>query len=130
LEETNLPDDTSILKRWKDNQITLYSDFSKKWRKSNIRIKYLDSTISYLKTYGKVLVVRLPVDREIINVENKYWNSFNKDINAIAKKNNIPYINFNTKQNSFKTYDGVHIDKYSGVEFTKTLCDSIYKYVQ
>lgn len=127
LEETNLPKDTVKLNEWKTNQIKLYTDFSKDWKKSTIRMNYLKKTAEYLSHYGRVVFVRLPVDKEILNIEDKYWSDFNQEIENISKTYNIPYINFNNDQNSFKTYDGVHIDKFSGVNFTKTLCDSITK---
>lgn len=130
LEETNLPSDSSVLDKWKKNQIKLYSEFAQKWKKSNTRVKYLDSTINYLNAYGKVILVRLPVDNTILNIENEYWNSFNDDITILSKKNDVPYINFTSKENKFKTYDGIHIDKFAGVPFTKTLCDSIKKHIK
>jgi hypothetical protein len=130
LEETNLPKDTILLNTWKSNQIKLYGDFSKEWMPSETRIKYLIKTVVFLKKYGEVVIVRLPVDREIQMIENKYWNEFNNDLGNIANTSKAQYINFNTAQNQFKTYDGIHIDKFSGVEYTKALCDSIRKHIE
>ena len=130
LEETNLTNDTLILKRWKYNQIELYAGFSEKWKKSKTRINYLDSLVTFLNNYGKVVLVRLPIDGEILNIENEYWPDFNFDMQDLSELNNISYINFNTVENKFRTYDGIHIDKFSGVEFTNTLCDSINDYIK
>ena len=125
LEETNLPSDKTILDGWKKNQIKLYQGFLNNWEKSSIRLNSLKELIKELKNYGSVFIVRLPVDSELLAIENNYWKKFNDDMNNIAKVNNVSYINFNTSENKFKTYDGIHIDKFAGVKFTKLLCDSI-----
>ena len=64
------------------------------------------------------------------NVSKRIRLPFNDDMKNISKTCKTPYINFNTTKNSFKTYDGIHIDKFSGVNFTNTLCDSISKYTE
>lgn len=125
LEETNLPKDSLLLNNWKSNQIKLYGNFAKEWIKSKTRINYLEKTINFLNIYGKVLIVRLPVDKEIQDLEKAYWSEFNVDMQNLANTCKVPFVNFNTNENSFKTYDGIHIDKFSGVDFTKALCDSI-----
>ncbi|KAB1071275.1 hypothetical protein F6U93_00660 [Tamlana haliotis] len=125
LEETNLPDDKALLKTWKDNQITLYNGFQKKWLKSEIRLEYLEKLILYLKNHGHVVLVRLPIDKELIAIENEFWNTFNIDMRNMSNKNDIEYITFSEVENTFNTYDGIHIDKFGGVPFTKALCDSI-----
>ena len=43
---------------------------------------------------------------------------------SMSDRNGLSFINFTTN-NQFTTYDGIHIDKFKGVNFTKTLCDSI-----
>ena len=126
LEETNLPDDKVLLAKWKKNQIGLYTDFSNKWRKSSKRLQSLDEIINILKMHGNVFLVRLPIDSEIIEIENQFWLNFDTDMQELSKKNDINYINF-TRNNHFSTYDGIHIDKFKGVAFTNVLCDSINK---
>jgi len=129
LEERNLTDNVSILDTWKKNQISKYKTFAKKWIKSEIRLTHLEELIQYLKRYGNVILVRLPVDKEIIHIEKEYWADFDLEMEVLSSKNRVAYINFNTIENTFKTYDGLHIDKFAGVSFTNTLCDSIKKYV-
>ncbi len=124
LEETNLPDDKELLAKWKKKQIELYTGFAKKWRKSPKRLQSLDEISKILKKYGNVFLVRLPIDKEFIELENNYWPNFDKDMQDLCYRNGLDYINF-TVNNHFKTYDGIHIDKFKGVNFTNTLCDSI-----
>lgn len=124
LEETNLPKDSATLNEWKNNQVKLYKDFSQKWKKSAIRMNDFIVLINYLKKNGTVVLVRMPVDPKILEVENNFWRDFDNDINSLAKQNNFKYINF-SQSNKYRTYDGNHIDKFGGVPFTKELCDSI-----
>jgi len=130
LEEKNLPTDKKVLDKWTVKGIKSYDGMAKKWKKSSIRLTYLEELINYLKDYGTVFMVRLPVDNEVLKIEDRYWNNFNKDMIGISKRSKVNYINFSVTENQFKTYDGVHIDKFAGVPFTNTLCDSISKYIK
>ncbi|MDO7136434.1 hypothetical protein [Algibacter lectus] len=127
MEEKNLPKDTALFKQWKDGQIALYTKYSKIWTKSNNRLKDLSEIAAYLSNYGNVFLVRLPIDQELLEIENKYWPNFNNEMLKIVEMQTVDYINFSQKENYFKTYDGIHINKFAGVEFTKTLCDSLSK---
>ncbi len=129
LEETNLPDNTRILAEWKENQENLYSKFSKEWMKSKDKLNSLEEIMCYLSQFGNVFLVRMPVDIEILNIENAYWPDFNACIEEISANNQIPYLDFSNVNNRYSTYDGVHIDKFSGVDFAIDLCDSISQYV-
>ena len=130
LEEKNLPSDTLVLNKWAKNQIRMYGDYTKKWQKSKHRLLCLENLVEKLNSFGKVFLVRLPVGENILNIENKYWEGFNEDMVNISKKHNGTYLNFKTENKIFKTFDGVHLDKFTGVPFTKALADSINKHVQ
>jgi hypothetical protein len=67
----------------------------------------------------------MPVDDEIIEIENHYWLEFDNEIHGLSAKNGVKYFDFNHGKTKYKTYDGNHIDKYAGVIFTHELCDSI-----
>lgn len=124
MEESNLPKDEQTLSEWKDQQVVLYNDFSKKWKISFQRIKDMEDLIGFLQSNGRVIVVRMPVDKKILMVENDFWQNFDQEMNFVALRNKVKYFNF-SKSNKYQTYDGNHIDKYGGVVFTKELCDSI-----
>ena len=126
LEENNLPKDSIIFKTWKANQVNLYSEFKKKWKKCSYRKNELQKLILFLKKRGTVVLVRMPIDAEILKIENHFWSDFNKMMIEIKIENKISYFDF-SKDAHFKTYDGNHIDKFGGVEFSKQLCDSILK---
>lgn len=124
MEESNLPKDSVTLNNWKDNQVKMYQNFSKKWSRSPQRVNDFIDMITYLQENGRVVMVRMPVDVKILSVENNFWNNFDAEMRTISQRMNVSYINF-SKSNNYQTYDGNHIDKYGGVIFTKELCDSI-----
>lgn len=125
LEESNLPKNKMILDNWTSNQIKMYSGYSKQWKKSTYRLKSLDSLINYLNPLGTVCLVRMPVCREILEIEENYWSNFDEDISHVAEKQDVQYFNFRKDTCVYNFYDGNHVDKFSGKEFTQALCDSI-----
>ena len=128
LEENNLPKDSLIFKNWKNNQINMFTGFIEGYKVSEFRKTSLDTLIKDLKKYGRVYLVSTPIDKDILEIENRFYPDFDKDMDALAKLNNISYLNFNTAiSQSYTTYDGHHIDKFGGKPFTKAICDSIIK---
>ncbi|QBA63891.1 hypothetical protein [Muriicola soli] len=127
LQDNNLPTDQNILNEWKQIQIERYKRHSLKWVKSNVRMEDLKKTASFLKNHGRVYLVRLPIDEEINKIELKYWHNFDQEMKELSDSLQIDYINFSSSVKKYDTYDGIHIDQYSGVDFTKSLCDSIIK---
>ncbi|PIA77531.1 hypothetical protein BFR04_08815 [Gaetbulibacter sp. 4G1] len=126
LEESNLPSDTLIFKKWKEHQINLFFKDRNKYQISDFRINSLNILIKELKKFGDVYLIRMPISKEFLNLENSYYPKLNTIADSLAKINEIPYFNFNRSEIlQYKTYDGHHIDKYGGRKFTKTLCDSI-----
>ncbi|WP_304343518.1 hypothetical protein [Chryseobacterium koreense] len=124
LEESNLPKDQKTLESWKNNQVLLYKSFAEKWKKSEIRKNDFISMVEFLKKNGKVILVRMPVDPQLLRVEYAFWSNFDSEMDDLSKRMSVKYINF-SKDNKYQTYDGNHIDKHGGIVFTKELCDSI-----
>ncbi|APY12405.1 hypothetical protein BWZ22_14755 [Seonamhaeicola sp. S2-3] len=128
LEENNLPKDSLVFRNWKKNQVNILKGFVKDYSVSEYRKQSLDTLIKDLKKHGSVYLVRTPVDKDILELENNYYPEFDNFIKKTAQDNNINYLNYNElKSKKFKTYDGHHLDKYGGEKFTNLLCDSISK---
>lgn len=128
LEESNIPQDSILLNLWKQEQIKMYKGFATHWKKSKYRFMYLEKTIEFLKQYGTVVLVRIPCSKAIIAIEEQFWKGFDNDMKSLALKNQIQYVNYTMVENPYYSYDGVHLDKNSGVAFSKSLCDSIKKF--
>ncbi|GAA4274194.1 hypothetical protein GCM10022258_34900 [Aquimarina gracilis] len=126
LEETNLPTDKAVYEEWKDNQISLFLRDVEKYKISRVRMQSLSNLIQKLKHHGNVFLIRMPIGNDFLGYERKYFPNFENLVDSIAKVNSIKYYDFNTYEKKYNTYDGHHIDKFSGKEFTTTLCDSIF----
>lgn len=127
LEENNLPKDTVTLNAWKQNQLKIYRGFVRRWKPCQYRIDDLKTLIAELKKHGKVYLVRTPVDNELLAIEDNFWKGFDAEIDKVAQQSGVKYFNFSAA-NSYRTYDGNHLDKYGGKLFTARICDSINKY--
>jgi hypothetical protein len=125
LEETNLPTSESVFENWKKNQIDLFLKEAKDLEVSDIRLKSLEDLVNELKQYGNVFLIRMPIGKEFLAYEYEYYPDFDVIIDTLAKINHIPYIDFNKFEKTYKTYDGHHLNKFSGKGFTEDLCDLI-----
>lgn len=129
LEETNLPKNKEALESFKKHQIDLFLNNREDYKLSQTRIQSLHNLVQKLEQHGSVFLVRMPIDADFLEYEKKYYPEFNEIIDSIAVKNNVPYLDFNNnKLEEYNTYDGHHLDKFSGKIFTKNLCDTILYY--
>jgi len=128
MEDSNMTTDTAVQNSWKKKWLASYNKFNNKWETSDYRLAKLNKTIEFLKNHGTVVLVRMPLDKTIVAVEEKFWKDFDSDITTIAKANGIRYFNYARSNSPFVNYDGVHLNKEQGALFTNALCDSIKKY--
>ena len=99
--------------------------YQRKIQKSNYRIYYLEKTIKYLKMYGDVFIVRLPVSTPMQELENILWNDFNDDMIGIANKYHLQYYSFSTDSDLYQTTDGNHLYKTSGADVSRKIATLI-----
>lgn len=92
---------------------------------SNYRKTNLIETIKYLKQFGSVYLVRLPVIDGMLQIENKLWANFDSVMLEIASANQIPYIDMMTENSLYDYTDGNHLDISSGVQFSLDLARKI-----
>jgi hypothetical protein len=130
LEESNLTKDTILLNNWKNNQIKIFLTDIDKYYISDIRVASLNQLIKNLREHGTVFMVRMPISKEFLALENLHYQEFDTIVKTLVATNNINYFDFNLSTNQhYDTYDGHHINKYDGKKFTKVLSDSINKYL-
>ncbi len=130
LEGENLPNSEAEFKAWKKIQKDMFSRMATENVVSSYRLKSLDTLVKRLKSHGNVYLVRMPLDTDMLDIENTFYQNFNEDIKEIAKSNVIPYFNFTNNQEvdqKFNTYDGHHLDKIGSTSFTKELSELINK---
>lgn len=123
--EQQLPTDQSELQQWKIDLLQDFGQKAKTWKPSSYRMADLNETVAYLSRHGKVYLVRMPVDAEVLAIEDDFWADFDAQVESVSVKNRAPYFRFGAGH--FTTYDGNHLDNTETVRFTKVLCDSINK---
>ncbi len=130
LEETNLPRDTKVFEEWKQAQIDIFLKDVEKYELSPTRIQSLNDLITELDKHGHVFLTRMPISKEFLKYEDKYFPEFDHTIDSIANLKKVAYFDFNKGDIVYKTYDGHHVDKFAGKEFTKVLGDSILQSIK
>jgi hypothetical protein len=101
---------------------------NKKLKLSNVRFNYLDKIIRYVDKYGDVILIRMPVSKQMAEIENIQYPDFDTIIQKLANKNSLHYFNFFNLSGQFLTVDTHHLYKKDGERFTYLLCDSIQSY--
>ncbi|MCB0445526.1 MAG: hypothetical protein KDC68_07740 [Gelidibacter sp.] len=103
-------------------------DYIKKcdtYKYSKVRLDYLKKTILYLKQYGTVYLVRLPVGTEMIAIENQLIPDFDAKIYELSQATSINYINLFKDTTKYDYIDGHHLTKESSLLISKKVANFI-----
>ncbi|MBC8150847.1 MAG: hypothetical protein H8E97_06130 [Bacteroidetes bacterium] len=112
------PLDSAFVKRKEAEIFELYRNKSNYQTGSESRIDYLDTIVEFLSNHGEVYVVRLPVHKKMLSIEQQYMPDFNNKIsNALLKSKG--YLDFSTLDNEYSYTDGNHLTKTSAKEVTQ-----------
>lgn len=91
---------------------------------------YLDEYINLcdeLKEVSKIILVRLPLDEEINELEKTLFNDQFKSLNQYCTQNNIDYFDFNAPEYPrFQTKDGIHLSENIISEFTEIMIETLF----
>ena len=93
--------------------------------KSKRRLSYLEKTIEMLSLKGNVVLVRLPIDKRMMDIENKLQSTFNQDIQQIADRLGVTYYNLTSFNDVFQYNDGNHLTIESGIKVSELLAKLI-----
>ena len=110
---------------WKRNKLEEARQEIKHFKPSRYRVSYLEKTIAFLQNYGKVYLVRMPVDRDFLELEESFWPGFSEEMSAIARKFQVPFLDYSADGDQYWIYDGSHLLSPSAIAFTRTLCADI-----
>jgi hypothetical protein len=112
--------DSAFVKRKEEVKFKTYKYNSVMRTCSEKRIEYLNATIEFLKNHGDVYLVRMPVHKKMLSIEQQYMPDFNERIsNAIFMSEG--YFDFSTLDNEYRYTDGNHLTKTSGKEVTQKI---------
>jgi hypothetical protein len=122
--EVNLNIDNNEVKRRIKFTVDDYRKKLTDYKYSDVRFAYLIKTMDYLNAYGKVYLVRLPVDPDLMKVENTLMPDFDAVIQK-AIETSDGYLNFSTYNSDYKYTDGVHLNKESGEKLSSEIANWI-----
>ncbi len=103
-----------------------YKKRKEKYKLSSLRLKYLSETINFLKKYGKVYMVRLPIHPQLLEIENKLHPDFNLLIKPAIEISN-GYFDMTPYNEDYIYTDGVHLNKKSGKKVSNRISNWIKK---
>lgn len=123
--EMNLRTDVAVVQERTLKKLKRYRDkVLPKYKFSTLRLQYLIKTIQYLNQYGKVFLVRLPVSKEMLEIENELMPMFDSKLKeAILLSED--YLDFTKEKTSFTYTDGNHLHKKSGAVVSQKIANWI-----
>lgn len=113
--------DSAALISRTNNMIEFYKDYSKQHAFSELRLDYLKELILFLKERGDVYLIRMPLSDEILEIEDKAIQEFNKLLEGLSLETGVPYKDFNENRNGYFFEDGLHFDTESSKIFSNDL---------
>jgi len=113
------------IKEWKQQAIDYYKKSLQEEVYNANRFQYFIKTISYLKEKGTVVLIRMPIDQDMLLLENETWFDFNKKIDSVAENQNVVYFDYSEKLADYQTFDGSHLLSESAQQFTEKLSEAI-----
>ena len=60
----------------------MFTGFIEGYKVSEFRKTSLDTLIKDLKKYGRVYLVSTPIDKDILEIENRFYPDFDRDMDA------------------------------------------------
>ncbi len=122
--------DSVYVKNNTTRKINYYKNYMSKNIFSKFRYNYLDKTITLLKMHGDVFLVRMPIDDNLYEIENSMFPNFNNQINILAKKHNLKYLNYTNFNNKFRYTDGNHLYYTDAIKFSNILANDINNFLK
>ncbi len=124
--EISIEMDSASVKEREDRLITNYTNNNLvRYHFSDLRFVYLEKTIDFLKTHGKVYLVRMPLHRRMFEIEQKLMPNFESLINSLCVTMKVDYFNYVDELNTYKFTDGNHLYKTSAKKLSIDLAKRI-----
>ena len=105
------------------NKLKTYTSYLKRFKSglSEYRIGYLKKTLQLLQKHGEVVLVRMPIDNRMLELEDVLSQDFDFIIKELSKDVNLPYINGTVYNKNYNTTDANHLTIESGKRFSSLL---------
>ncbi|MBN3518736.1 hypothetical protein JYB62_01875 [Algoriphagus lutimaris] len=105
--------------------IDFYTDYLNKYSYSEERFKYLQKTIDLLQKKGRVILVRMPLHRDILKIEKFQDPDFESRMDFLSKKFSVSYFDFTITESKWGFKDGLHLTIESAKDFSQDLSNKI-----
>lgn len=120
--EVKIKLDSATIQKRIEKKVKLYrKENLKKYKFSEVRLDYLVKTVNYLKNYGKVYLVRLPVHPLMMEIDDALIPGFNEKMISISGSTGAPYLDMSYLNETTVYTDGNHISYKSGEKVTAEL---------
>jgi hypothetical protein len=100
-------------------------DYKKQCPPDNVisenRWNYFKKTIDFLEKYGEVIIVRMPTGKEMLELEQLHFASFNNRLQSFCTENKLEYLDLTSSSSNYTYTDGNHLHSQSSKQFTKEL---------
>lgn len=121
--EVNIAMDLNQVENRINDKVLEYDKLAESYRFSKIRFDYLVKTIEYLKSQGKVYLIRMPVHQRLLEIENKLVPNFNNILNSVIQTNQVPYLDFTPKNHAYRYTDGNHLFKEDAIKVSGQIAE-------
>lgn len=109
------------------NKIETYrKEHLPKTKFSQVRLDYLLQTLKYFRNYGKIYLVRLPIYRRMMEIENEIMPNFDNVIKSAIELSD-DYLDLTVKNDDYIYTDGNHLYKSSGKDVSELIANWIKK---
>jgi hypothetical protein len=119
--QMNIPPDTGSIRTKTKQTEGIYHIYTRDGRMHPARLQALEETILLLRPHGRVVLVRIPVSKEIASIEAAYAPHFNEQMQALAKQHEVYFIDYLEASGQYITTDGLHLYKDAGRLFSEEL---------
>jgi hypothetical protein len=111
----------------KNLKITLdsYTQKLETYKFSEIRLDYLEQTILYLKQFGEVYLVRLPIHEKMKAIEFEIMPNLDSRILELSINTSVKYINLYNEDTLYQYTDGHHLTNESAMLVSEKVANFI-----
>ena len=87
------------------------------------RLQALSQTVQLLQQHGRVVLVRVPVGAELLQLETVYCPGFDRLMRQLTTDYSAPYLDYSTQP--YATTDGNHLQKEASAAFSRQLAGAV-----
>lgn len=123
--EITVPIDSITVQKRLD--IKLKDNYAENYNFSETRLEYLKTLIKTLQTYGKVYLVRLPMNKILLDRQENGFPNFEDKMYRMSNELKVPYKSYKDETQMYDYVDGVHLTKEAAHKLSENLADWIIK---